>query len=172
MDKWIYLLLSFFIVTSVSAEDRKETTLITCTPFANADGTQVLETFARSVPECKSSATSFLLRVTDFKEGAVCSFRGEWCNRFSDLDSVQIAETDRLRQYLPQNAQRACVQTDGLTWRTEMISARNGFGCGVNRSAIRHYDFHLRRVSFMDGKGKIVGHLPLSEDRIVALLTK
>lgn len=152
-----------------SAADVNIGTVIACKPFVNADGTQVLETYARNREECKSSHTSFLVRFADFKEGVLCSYTGNMCVRYADLGQDARARYDALRiVHEKADAPRfKCpARSDGATFRSEMVPAATGFGCGMNVSAVRHYDLILGTVSFLDGKGKVIGAIRVEPARL------
>jgi len=149
--------------------------LVACEPFVNGDGTQVLETFAVSKEMCAFGHATALIRITDFKENVICSYRGQKCLQLEEIgaDKELLAHYRAMQQVFfhgKRTNDSACnPHTDGKTFRTELISNRWS-ECGANISTVRHYDFLMKTVSFMDGTGKVIGTVPLSPLRVEVLL--
>ena len=149
---------------------------VACRPFSAGGGAWVLATFAPKASMCGRWESKNLIRLADFsalEEGVLCNYVGEQCKPRSELEGAALAYLDELRKYHKPPVGKGCEPiTDWQTYLIQTAPAANGYGCGANRAATHAYDLFTATVTFLDGRGKKVGWVPLPEERIAAIIAE
>lgn len=143
--------------------------MVLCKPFVSPDGKAVWEIAALREQDCGNPIATRAIRVAFFghpllKEPVLCSHTGGRCKYASDLKARGIVRLEKLRKVweaAPGPFAKCEAATDGESFRTEVVPAKDDFGCGNNISATLHFDFEIGVVTFFDGKANRMGQLEL-----------